>query len=80
VNLDSLEAEFNANAEITPESLQAQGLIKDTQRVKVLGRGELTKPLQVSAHAFSDSAKEKITAAGGTIHELAWQRPPRKVR
>lgn len=80
VNLDSLETKFDANAEVTPEALMAQGLIKDTNRVKVLGRGELTKALTVSAHSFSDSAKEKIAAAGGSVSELAWSRPPRKIR
>lgn len=79
VNLDALE-KFDANAQVTPEMLLERGLIDNTQRVKVLGRGELSKPLQVSAHAFSDSAKEKITAAGGKVNELAWPRPPRKVR
>lgn len=80
VNLDALEASFEANAQVTPEALVAQGLIKDTKHVKVLGRGEITKSFQVSAHSFSDSAKEKITSAGGTVNELAWNRPPRKIR
>lgn len=80
VNLDALEKAFDANAQVTPEVLLQHGLIDKTQRVKVLGRGELTKALQVSAHAFSDSAKEKIAAAGGSANELAWSRPPRKVR
>ncbi len=80
VNLDSLETKFDANAQVTPDVLLSQGLIKDTKRVKVLGRGEITKALQVSAHSFSDSAKEKIAAAGGTVTELAWTRPPRKIR
>jgi large subunit ribosomal protein L15 len=80
VNLETLDKKFDANAEVTPESLLSKGIIKDTQRVKVLGRGDITKALQVSAHSFSDSAKEKITAAGGSVNELAWNRPPRKVR
>ena len=80
VNLDTLAAKFEANAKVTPETLLAHGLIKDVQRVKVLGRGEVKKALAVSAHAFSDSAKEKITAAGGSATELAWNRPPRKIR
>ncbi|MBI4673408.1 MAG: 50S ribosomal protein L15 [Chloroflexi bacterium] len=80
VNLDTLEERFDANAQITPQVLLERGLIDDTQRVKVLGRGALHKPLQVSAHSFSDSAKEKITAAGGSVSELPWTRPPRKVR
>lgn len=80
VNLDNLDLRFEANSLVTPELLREAGLIKDTQRVKVLGRGELKKALQVSAHAFSDSAKEKIAAAGGSVKELAWSRPPRKLR
>lgn len=80
VNLDTLEARFDANANVTPDMLLAQGLINNTRRVKVLGRGEITKALQVSAHAFSDSAKEKIAKAGGSTSELSWQRPPRKIR
>lgn len=80
VNLDTLQARFDANAQVTPDALEAQGLIRDTKRVKVLGRGELKKPLTVSAHAFSESAKEKIASAGGMAQELAWTRPPRKVR
>lgn len=80
VNLDTLETRFEADAQVTPDALLALGLVKDTKRVKVLGRGEIKKALQVSAHAFSDSAKEKITAAGGSATELAWTRPPRKIR
>jgi large subunit ribosomal protein L15 len=80
VNLDRLEARFDANAEVTPDVLRAHGMIKDTKRVKVLGRGEITKALVVSAHSFSESAKEKIAKAGGTASELPWQRPPRKIR
>jgi len=80
VNLDILEADFEPNASVTPESLVEHGLVKNATRVKVLGRGEIKKPLQVSAHAFSASAKDKITAAGGSATELKWTRPPRKVR
>jgi large subunit ribosomal protein L15 len=65
---------------VTPDALLAQGIIKNTNRVKVLGRGELSKALVVSAHSFSDSAKVKIEAAGGSVSELAWTRPPRKIR
>jgi large subunit ribosomal protein L15 len=80
VNLDTLALKFDANAEITPETLLKHGIVKNTKRVKVLGRGELDKALQVSAHAFSDTAKDKITAAGGKANELEWTRPPRKIR
>lgn len=80
VNLDALETKFEANAAVTPESLAQYGMVKTGARVKVLGRGELKKALQISAHAFSESAKQKITAAGGTVVELPLAVRPRKVR
>ena len=64
VNLDSLEG-FEGDT-VTPEALRAQGLVHKGL-VKVLGRGELTRALSVSAHAFSASAEQAITAAGGTV-------------
>jgi large subunit ribosomal protein L15 len=67
VNLSDLEARFDKGAEVTPESLRASGLAKRRNvPVKILGRGELSKPLTVSAHAFSASAREKVEGAGGT--------------
>ena len=57
--------------EITPETLVAHGLIGHArQPVKVLGGGELSRGITVSAHAFSKSARDKIGAAGGTVQEL----------
>ena len=71
VNVGSLEERFDAGAEVTPESLKAAGLIsKVSVDVKVLGEGELTKKLSVTAHSFSKSAAEKIEAAGGTVNRL----------
>ena len=67
VNVEDLEARFDANAEVTPDALKAVGLA--TRRdvpVKVLGRGEVSKALTVSAHGFSKSARAAIEAAGGT--------------
>ena len=67
VNLLDLEARFEAGAEVTLEALNAKGLA--TRRgipVKVLAKGEITKPLTVHAHAFSAAARERIEAAGGT--------------
>ena len=64
VNLDTLEA-FEGD-EVTPETLRAQGLVHKHGLVKVLGRGELTRAVTVQAHAFSKSAEQAITAAGGT--------------
>ena len=68
VNLKDLEARFEAGAEVTPGSLGAAGLAtRHGVPVKVLGQGELSKPLTVHAHAFSASAREKIEAAGGSV-------------
>jgi large subunit ribosomal protein L15 len=68
VNLKHLEERFEAGDSVTPESLKARGLIRKVSvDVKVLGVGELTKNLDVSAHGFSKTAREKIEAAGGTI-------------
>ncbi len=66
VNIDTLGERFEADAEIDPGMLSQAGLIKGRDgRVKVLGRGELSKPLIVRAHRFSTEAKRKIEAAGG---------------
>jgi large subunit ribosomal protein L15 len=70
VNLETLEAKFEAGAQVTPESMAERGLIHRTQHVKVLGDGSLTKALTVTAHAFSASAKEKIEKAGGQAEEI----------
>jgi large subunit ribosomal protein L15 len=68
VNLRDLEARFDAGAEVSPDTLVAKGLLKNTKvDVKILGSGELTKKLSVTAHGFSKSAREKIEAAGGSI-------------
>jgi large subunit ribosomal protein L15 len=68
VNVRDLERVFDAGAEITPELLKAKRLIR-TMRidVKILGQGELTKKLTVSAHGVSQTAREKIEAAGGSV-------------
>jgi len=74
VNVRDLERCFEAGAEVTPEMLKAAGLVRKVSvDVKVLGEGELTKRLVVSAHSFSRSAVEKIEAAGGTV---IWLREP----
>lgn len=68
VNLRDLEARFDAGADVSPEALVEKGLLRNTRvDVKILGSGELTKKLAVSAHGFSKSAKEKIEAAGGSV-------------
>jgi len=67
VNLRDLEARFDSGADVTLEALKAKGLgqRKDIP-VKVLAKGEITKPLTVHAHAFSAAARQAIEAAGGT--------------
>ena len=71
VNVGSLEERFDAGADVTLEALKEAGLIaKLSVDVKVLGEGELTKKLSVTAHSFSKSAVEKIEAAGGTVTRL----------
>jgi large subunit ribosomal protein L15 len=66
VSLASLEQNFEADSEVTPEVLHERGLIKKAQRdVVVLGTGEISKALKVSAHRFTKSAREKIERAGG---------------
>ncbi len=57
---------LDASAEVTPAFFIEAGLAQKSERVKILGSGELTSGLKVSAHAFSKSAKEKIEAAGGS--------------
>jgi len=68
VNIDAL-ANLGV-AEITLDVLVARGLVRKNDLVKVLGRGELSSALTVSAHAFSASAKSAIEAAGGSVTEL----------
>ena len=71
VNLKDLEARFDSGAEVTPDSLKAVGLAtRGGVPVKILGDGELTKPLTVHAHAFSAGARERIEAAGGSVQPL----------
>jgi large subunit ribosomal protein L15 len=71
VNVRDLERVFDAGAEVTPEALKANGLVRSLRvDVKVLGDGELSKKLIVTAHRFSAAAREKIEAAGGTVVAL----------
>jgi large subunit ribosomal protein L15 len=70
VNLDRLAALYPAGGEVTPENLAARGAVRGGELVKVLGSGEVAVALQVTAHAFSASARAKITAAGGTATKL----------
>jgi large subunit ribosomal protein L15 len=78
VNLRDLERVFDDGAEVTLELMVEKGLLKNTRTdVKVLGDGELTKKLSVTAHSFSASAREKIEGAGGAATAL---RPPRELK
>ena len=71
VNVADLEQRFESGADVTLEALKAAGLIRKLSvDVKVLGEGELTKSLSVTAHSFSKSAVEKIEAAGGSVTRL----------
>jgi len=70
VNLEELNV-FPAGETVTPELLRAHGFVRTQQQVKVLGDGELKTKLAVHAHAFSASAKDKITKAGGSFEVLA---------
>jgi large subunit ribosomal protein L15 len=83
VNVRDLERVFEGGAEVTLEALVEKGLIKNTRiDVKILGDGELTKKLAVTAHSFSASAREKIETAGGTATALREpvERKPKKAK
>jgi ribosomal protein L15 len=78
VNVRDLER-FDAGTEVTPDSLAQAGLIRNTKYdLKILGHGDLSKKLAVSAHNFSKSAREKIEQAGGSITWLRGEPEPRK--
>ena len=71
VNVAALEANYDAGAVVTIDSLIEKGLVKKVlDGVKVLGYGEITKALTVQANAISESAKQKIEAAGGKIEVI----------
>src|ERR687889_1265914 len=70
VNLDRLADLFPEGGTVAPADLAARGAVRAGRPVKVLGNGEISAAVQVSAHAFSGSAKEKIAAAGGSTTEI----------
>ena len=77
VNVSDLEYHFNENDTVSPETLRAKGLAKKpADGVRILGTGELTKKLLVTAHHFSASAQEKIKAKGGEALLIAAPKPP----
>ncbi len=79
VNVRHLEERFEAGDVVTPETLKAKGLIRKVSvDVKVLGVGELSKSLSVSAHGFSQAARKKIERAGGSVTWLRGEPVERK--
>ncbi|MFJ8821687.1 50S ribosomal protein L15 [Streptomyces sp. NPDC102467] len=70
VNLDKLTSLYPDGGEVTVAGLVEKGAVRKNSLVKVLGQGEISVALQVTVDAVSGSAKEKITAAGGTVTEL----------
>ena len=71
INVSVLENRYNAGDEVTLESLLEKGIVRKlNDGVKILGNGELTKKLSVKVNAFSQSAKEKIEACGGTCEVI----------
>ena len=75
INLDRLMAAFPDQKEITLEDIYSRGLVKNAL-VKVLGEGEVTRPVSIEAFRFSQAAKEKILAAGGEVKELLADEEP----
>jgi len=70
VNVARIASLFPEGGQVTPAELVAKGAVRDGELVKVLGNGDISVAVQVSAHAFSGSAKSKIEAAGGSVTEL----------
>jgi large subunit ribosomal protein L15 len=71
ISLGKLEENFNAGDEITPEVLHKRGLIKKAKHdLVILGTGDMSKALKISAHRFTKTAKDKIEKAGGSITEI----------
>lgn len=70
VNLDDISRVFPSGGAIDVEQLSAKGLVRKSRPVKVLGTGEITCAVQLSAHAFSSTAEKKIVAAGGSVNRV----------
>ncbi len=73
VNLARVEEFFEAGSNVTPETLVEKGLVRKSLRssIAVLGKGDLSKALTITAHRFSESAKKKIEAAGGKAEVIS---------
>lgn len=83
VNLAGLDQRFEPSDEVTPELMAERGMIKKSKLARydgvvVLGKGNLTKALKISAHRFSEAAREKIEAAGGTATVVSRTAEPGK--
>jgi len=82
VNVQELEARLDDGAEVNIAALVQAGIVPDSKRpLKILGHGDLTRKLAVTAEKFSASARRKIEAAGGTVTEIVkttWERPGAK--
>jgi large subunit ribosomal protein L15 len=79
VNVGDLDQVYDAGETVTPESLETKGVVKKRfDQIKILGDGEVTKALKISAHGFSASAEQKIKAAGGSITKLKVRRTPKE--
>jgi len=71
ISLAKIEASFAAGDEVTPEVLHERGLIKKAKHdLVILGNGDISKALKISAHRFTKSAREKIEKAGGSANEI----------
>jgi large subunit ribosomal protein L15 len=77
VTLSTLEQSFEAGDQITPETMHERGVIAKGKRdIVVLGTGDITKALTVSAHRFTAGARRKIEAAGGTVNVITPHHKP----
>ena len=70
VNLDKLSELYPSGGEVTVEDLVAKGAVRKRLPVKILGTGDVSVALTVNVHAFSDSARSKLVAAGGSANEI----------
>ena len=81
VNLATLAKKFESGAEVTPEALVAAGITHNSDKyIAILGSGEITVPMKVTAHKVSASAKEKIEKAGGSVQTIEIVRGNRRTR
>jgi len=77
VNLGRIDSAFDDGSEVTPEALRTKGLVRrGAAPVKILGDGQLTKTLNVAAHAFTASAAQKVEAQGGSLRVIPRRSQP----